>query len=105
MASDDWAERERYWQRKLGRLRLGAEPLAEQLERYRRVTWALTIVPGAIGLMFVALFAAFGAPVLGLTIAGLLLGPIVLFAWLEYARLRRRVRDYDRDRRRFFEAS
>jgi hypothetical protein len=40
MHEDEWQERERQWQRRLGRLRLGAEPIAEQLAKYRRVTWA-----------------------------------------------------------------
>lgn len=100
MAPEDWAERERQWRRKLGRLRLGVEPLAEQLDRYRRVTIALTVVPGVIALMFLALFTAFDAPLLGLAVVGVVLAPIVLFAWLDYARLRRRVRDYEEDRRR-----
>src|SRR5262245_65983849 len=34
-----WRLRERYWRRKLGRLRLGVEPVQGQLRRYRRVTW------------------------------------------------------------------
>ena len=34
-----WRVRERNWARRLGRLRLGVEPLEEQLTRYRRTTW------------------------------------------------------------------
>ncbi len=34
-----WRTREAVWRRKLGRLRLGVEPIEEQLARYRRVTW------------------------------------------------------------------
>ena len=40
-----WRLRENHWRRKLGRLKLGVEPIEEQLTRYRRVTWALTAVP------------------------------------------------------------
>ena len=43
-----WRARERNWARRLGRLRLGVEPLEEQLTRYRRTTWALAVVPGII---------------------------------------------------------
>ena len=35
-----WRLRENQWRRKLGRLRLGVEPIEEQLARYRGVTWA-----------------------------------------------------------------
>lgn len=100
MTAEDWAVRERRWRGKLGRLRLGVEPLTEQLARHRRVAWALTVVPGGIGLMFVALFAAFGAPLVGLGVGGGLVGPIVLVAWLDYARLAHRVRDFEMDRQR-----
>jgi hypothetical protein len=96
-----WPERERYWRRKLGRLRLGAEPLEEQLARYRRVTWALTIVPLAIGLMFIALFAAFRRPDVGALLAAVLLLPVVALAWLNHMRLERRVAAYRRERREF----
>ena len=51
--------------RKLGRLRLGVEPLEEQLARYRRVTWGLTAVPAVIGADVPGLFAAFGGPDVG----------------------------------------
>jgi hypothetical protein len=94
-----WSERERHWQRKLGRLRLGAEPLAEQLERYRRVTWALTIVPGVIALIFLALFTAFGQPLIGLALVLLLPAPIVAGAWLDFRRLQRLVTQYEQERR------
>jgi hypothetical protein len=100
-APDDWALRKRDWSRKLGRLRLDAEPLAEQLDRYRRVTVALTVMPGVISLMFLALFTAFGAPLVGLVVVGVILAPITLFAWLDFARLSRRVRDYEQERRHF----
>ncbi len=94
-----WEARRRRWARKLGRLRLGVEPLEVQLTRYRRVTWGLTAVPAIIGLMFVALFAAFNRPLMGLILAGGLLGPVVAIAWLDYAVLRARVAEFEREQR------
>ncbi|HKI18193.1 MAG TPA: hypothetical protein VKA15_09945 [Isosphaeraceae bacterium] len=89
-----WREREAWWRRKLGRLRLGVEPLEEQVARYRRVTWALTVVPAILAIMFVALFTAFGRPDIGLILVAILLVPIVLGAWLNQALLARRARRY-----------
>ena len=97
----DWADRERFWRRKLGRVRLGAEPLDEQLARYRRVTWGLTAVSTTIGAMFLALFAAFHAPAVGAIVAGILLLPVIVGAWLEDWSLRRRVAAYLRERREY----
>src|SRR5262249_51762806 len=94
-----WAEREEFWARELPRLRLGAEPIADQLKRLRRTTWALTIVPAIIGVMFVALFWAFGSPALGLAVASVILGPMVVLAWLEYCSIRRRAARYESERR------
>jgi hypothetical protein len=98
VADEAWQARQRYWRHKLGRLRLGAEPLEDQLARYRRVTWMLTAVPLGIGLMFVALFTAFGRPDVGLVLASILLMPIVLIAWLDDGLLRSRARRYARER-------
>jgi hypothetical protein len=91
-------DRQRYWARKLGRLRLGVEPLDMQLARYRRVTWALTLVPGVIALIFIAIFAAFKRPDIGLILVGIVLAPVVVIAWLDYARLARNVRRYQAER-------
>src|SRR3954471_7839067 len=96
-----WAERERHWRRRLGRIRLGVEPLDQQLARYRRVAWGLTVVSALIAAMFVALFAAFGAPAVGTIVAGVLLLPIVVAAWLEDWSRHRRVAAYLRERRAF----
>jgi hypothetical protein len=89
-----WRERDAWWRRKLGRLRLEAEPLEEQVARYRRVTWALTVVPAILAIMFVALFTAFGRPEIGLVLVAILLVPIVLVAWLDQAILAHRARRY-----------
>ncbi len=82
---------------RLGRLRLGAEPLPEQLARYRRVTWALTLVPGVIAAIFLSLFTAFGRPDVGLIVVSLVCAPIVLFAWIDQWILAARVRRYERE--------
>jgi hypothetical protein len=89
-----WREREAWWRRKLGRLRLGVEPLEEQVARYRRVTWALTVVPAILATMFVALFTAFDRPEIGLVLSAILLLPIVLIAWLDQTLLAHRARRY-----------
>jgi hypothetical protein len=89
-----WRQREAWWRRKLGRLRLGVEPLEEQVARYRRVTWALTVVPAILGTMFIALFTAFGRADIGIILSAILLFPIVLVAWLEQALLASRAHRY-----------
>src|SRR5271154_961920 len=89
-----WRLRESRWRYQLGRLRLGVEPLGEQLVRYRRVTWALTVVPFLLALMFLTLFAVFGRPDIGFMFVAVVLAPIVLGAWIDYALLDRRARRY-----------
>jgi hypothetical protein len=89
-----WRVRKNYWRRKLGRLRLGVEPIDEQLAKYRRVTWGLTAVPSVLAVMFFTLFTVFGRPDVGLILVAILLLPIILGAWLDYALLSRRARQY-----------
>jgi hypothetical protein len=100
VVDEAWVARQRYWQGRLGRLRLGVEPLPEQLAKYRRVTWMLTAVPLVIALIFVSLFTAFQRPDVGLILAAILLLPIVVFAWLEYGLLALRVARYTREHAR-----
>jgi hypothetical protein len=92
-----WRLRETYWRRKLGRLRLGVEPIEDQLARYRRVNWALTAVPSVVGAMILAIFTAFGRPDIGLKFVAILLLPIVLGAWWDYHRMISRARHYRRE--------
>jgi hypothetical protein len=92
-----WRARQRQWQRKLGRIRLGVEPIPVQLARYRRVTWMLTAIPFGIGAMFIALFAAFRRPDIGLIVAGVLLLPIIVLAWIDYGLLAARAARYLRE--------
>jgi len=89
-----WRTRQNQWRRKLGRLRLGVEPIEEQLARYQRVTWALTAVPSLLGLMFLTLFTVFGRPDIGLIFDAIVLLPIVIGAWLDFTLLARRARRY-----------
>lgn len=90
----EWQVREDYWRRKLGRLRLGVEPIEEQLARYRRVTWGLTVVPAALAGFFFTLFTAFGQPLIGAILDAVILLPIVLGAWADYALMASRARRY-----------
>ena len=96
-----WRTREQEWRRKLGRLRLGVEPLDEQLARYRRVTWALTAVPAIIAVMFLGLFTAFGRPDIGVVVVVILFGPIIVFSWLGFKKLERRANAYLAELARF----
>jgi len=89
-----WIARRKYWAGKLGRLRLGVEPIEEQLTRYRRVTWVLTAVPAFLSTFLFCLFAVFRRPDVGLVVAALLFLPICSGAWLGYLGLRRRARRY-----------
>jgi hypothetical protein len=89
-----WSVRRQYWARKLGRLRLGVEPIEVQLTRYRRVTWVLSAIPGFLSAFLFCLFAVFGRPDIGLVVAALLFVPIALGAWLGYFLLQRRGRRY-----------
>ena len=97
-SSTDWDQRQGYWRRRLSRLRLDAEPIEVQVERYRRVTWGLTVLPGLIAVGFVSLFTAFGRPGIGAVVAGVLLSPIVVIAWFDFARLSRGASAYLRER-------
>jgi hypothetical protein len=96
-----WQARQNQWRRKLGRLRLGVEPIEDQLTRYRRVTWALTVVPSVLGVMFLTLFTVFGRPDIGLIFDGIVLLPIVVVAWLDFALLASRARHYLEERDRY----
>jgi hypothetical protein len=98
-----WSTRQNQWRRKLGRLRLGVEPIQEQLERYRRSTWTLITVQSIIATMFLTLFAVFGRPDIGLVVVAVLFLPMLLSAWLGFARLQRRANAYAQERSAFEE--
>jgi fatty acid desaturase len=97
-----WQARQIHWRRKLGRLRLGVEPIDEQLARYRRVTWVLTAIPAVLGLIFFTLFAVFGYPVVGLVFVAIVLLPIVLGAWSDFALMTMRARRYQQEADDYF---
>ncbi|MDR3636118.1 MAG: hypothetical protein P4L84_20115 [Isosphaeraceae bacterium] len=96
-----WPARQHDWQRKLRRLRLSAEPVEEQLARYKRVTWMLTAVPLGLSLMFLALFSAFRRPDIGAILAGVLFLPVIAIAWLDYVLLAAKVNRYRRERAQY----
>jgi hypothetical protein len=86
-----WRSRQEYWRRKLGRLRLGVEPIEEQLARYHRVTWVLCDVCMVLAVMFLS---PFGRPGFGLAVDAIVLLPIALGAWVDYAAMASRARRY-----------
>lgn len=92
-----WRERRIKWGRKLGRLRLGVEPLDAQLARQLRVASVLSAVSTLIGLFFIALFSAFGRPDVGLIFVALFLLPIILSSWIGYLRLANRAHAFERE--------
>jgi len=96
-----WRDRERHWARKLGRIRLGVEPIEEQLARYWRSTLGLMVVPAIIAMMFLSLFAAFGRADIGLVVVGVFFVPLILFAWLGYRTMERRAAGYLAERAGF----
>lgn len=89
-----WRDRQDHWRRKLGRLRLGAEPIEEQLARYRLMTQVGTGVVAVVAAMFVTLFGVFGRPLIGLGFVAIVLLPIVAVAWADYALMAARARRY-----------
>ena len=99
-----WRVREEFWRRKLGRLHLGVEPIEEQLARYRRVTWALTAVPAVLAIFFFTLFVVFGYPRVGLVLDAIILLPIVMGAWADYALMASRARRYRGEYDRYLSA-
>lgn len=104
-SDDTWIERERYWRRKLGRIRLGVEPPSEQLAKYRRATIGLSIVTLGMAAIIIALFLAFGAPRVGFILTALIFLPIIALAWLDDWLLRRRVARYEHELRLRAESS
>jgi len=97
-ADPEWEARLRYWRRKLGRIRLGVEPVEVQVARYRRVTLVLTAIPAAIAVGIVTLFTAFQRPDVGAAVALILFAPLVALAWLDFGMLSLRASRYLRER-------
>ena len=59
-----------------------------------------TLFNAIIAVFFVSLFSVFGRPDIGLILAGVLLGPVIAFAWIDYAILARNARRYQEEERR-----
>ncbi len=87
-------ERVQYWSSRLGRIRLGVEPVEMQLEHLRKITWLILALITFLEVFFLSLFTAFRRPDIGLVLISISLVPIELMAWLDYVRLRNRVREY-----------
>jgi hypothetical protein len=94
----DWSSRQREWQRRLPRLRLEAEPIEEQLDRYRRATIGLSAVTAAIAGIILIVFTLFGAPWFGLLLSLVPAGAVIGAAWRSHQRLRLAAVQYLLDR-------
>ena len=95
----EWELRLQYWRRRLGRIRLGVEPVEDQVAKYRRATLMLSAVVLGLALIFLSLFTAFRRSDVGAVLVLVLLVPIVGFAWIDNTLLLRRVAAYQRDLR------
>ena len=95
----EWELRLQYWRRRLGRVRLGVEPVEDQVAKYRRATLMLSAVVLGLALIFLSLFTAFSRSDVGAVLVLVLLVPIVGFAWIDNTLLLRRVAAYQRDLR------
>lgn len=95
--SRDRIERQEYWSRRLGRIRLGVEPLRDQLARLRKVSIVATLVILFIGLFMFMLFVVFGRPDIGAIVAAIAILPLCGLAWSEDWKCHRRVREYERE--------
>ena len=98
LLSEAWPERQRLWVRELGRVRLGIEPIPQQLKRYQGVAWVITIIAALMGLFIAALFTAFKAPGTGLIVSGILFVPVIVSAWLGYWKMESRAIAYLREK-------
>lgn len=98
LLSEVWPERQRLWVRELGRVRLGIEPIPQQLKRYQGVAWVITIIAALMGLFIAALFTAFKSPGTGLIVSGILFVPVIVSAWLGYWKMESRAIAYLREK-------
>jgi hypothetical protein len=62
--------------------------MTDQVARNFRAMVALTGISVVVAMMFLAIFAAFGRADIGAILSGVLLGPVVVLAWLDFAILR-----------------
>jgi hypothetical protein len=85
------------WQERLGRLRLNAEPIQDQVIRHLRVTWVLTGVVTLLGAVFFTLFTGFGRPDIGSVLVCVLTGPILSIAWYDYFKMKRAAESFGKE--------
>jgi len=82
------------WRIRLARLSPYAIDIPTQLERLRKLTLGLTIVPGFMAAIVLTLLTVFGRPDIGLVAISLIFGPIIALAWWDYLRIARQARAY-----------
>lgn len=82
------------WRIRLARLSPYTIDIPTQLERLRKLTLGLTIVPGFMAAIVLTLLTVFGRPDIGLVAIGLIFGPMIALAWWDYLRIARQAREY-----------
>jgi hypothetical protein len=68
--------------------------MAEQLERLRRLTLGLTIVPAVMATIVFALLTLFGRPDIGAIAVSVIFGPMIALAWWDYLHIAKKARAY-----------
>lgn len=80
------------WRVRLARLSPYSLEIPAQLERLRKLTLGLTIVPGFMATIVFTLLTIFGRPDIGALAVCLIFGPIIALAWWDYCRIARQAR-------------
>jgi len=93
-ASDDDRQPWPKWRIRLARLSPHTIDIPVQLERLRKLTLGLTIVPGFMAMIVLTLLTIFGRPDIGLVAICLIFGPMIALAWWDYLRISRQAREY-----------
>lgn len=82
------------WRIRLARLSPYTIDIPAQLERLKKLTIGLTIVPGFMATIVLTLLTVFGRPDIGLFAICLIFGPMIALAWWDYLRIARQAREY-----------
>lgn len=82
------------WRIRLARLSPYTIDIPTQLERLRRLTLGLTIVPSFMGAIVFTLLALFGRPDVGAIAVIAIFGPMIALAWWDYVRIARQARAF-----------
>lgn len=93
-AADDDREPWPKWRIRLARLSPYTIDIPGQLERLRKLTLGLTIVPAFMAMIVFTLLTTFGRPDVGAVAVCLIFGPMIAIAWWDYLRIARQARDY-----------